>query len=197
MHPALQLAALLLAALLLAPAGVQAHPGADAHLHDTAAALRSDPCDIDALLRRGRALHGDERFEEARAVYEQAGRCSPGEPEVGLGLGLVYEAAGQPARAIPFLTRFLETEGAHAGALLTRARASESMGALDDAVADLRRATELMPRPIPDHVLKLAGLLSTTGHPTEARAVLDAALEQLGPIKSLQRLLATLPPEAP
>ncbi len=181
----------------MSPVAASAHSGADAHLHDTDAALQADPCDVDALLRRGRALHKDERFDEALVAYQQAAGCAPGEPEVDLGLGVVHEAAGDPARAIPYLDRFIDREGAHAGALLVRARASEALGALDDAVRDLKAASALMPRPIPDHVLKLATLLARTGHPDEARSVLDAALDRLGPIKSLQRLRATLPEEAP
>jgi tetratricopeptide (TPR) repeat protein len=94
---------------------------------------------------------------------------------VWLNLAAVQQLAGQHEAAIHTATRILDTDPGVGRAYLFRGRSFYVLEHRREAEADLRRATELVPK-APDAPMLLAALLVEDGRPAEALPVAERAV---------------------
>lgn len=85
------------------------------------------------------------RFNEALPLLQDLADRDPSNGRVQYGLGLVYLSAGQPDRAVPFLTAAARTAKKDAGVLATLASALNINRQSEDALAPARKAASLAP----------------------------------------------------
>ncbi len=176
--------------LLIASAG--AHPGGHAVERASAADLAEAPCDLDLRLQRARAWRKDGALDHALTELTEARRCHPRESAIDLELGLLLASGRDPSAALDGLTRYLEAQGPHVGALLARSRVRQTVGDLPGAVDDLSAAVQHMPDPRPEHYLRLARGLAALQRHDEALAVARRGVADVGRVGSLLRILAVL-----
>ncbi len=98
-------------------------------------------------------------------------------------LGKLYLTLGQPARALPYLTRFAEAYPSDSS-LIAFGQASMQVGRLDDAAAALQRALSINPRRA-DAAEYLGGILVEQERGAEAVPLLERAAQVRGSAVSL------------
>jgi predicted Zn-dependent protease len=186
----LRLVLLLVAAALVSEAG--AHPGDGRRMNDLDARIEADP-DNPALYLRRAELHrarGDRAA--ARADLERCRRLDPDLAVVDLHLGRIWIEAGEPARGLDALDRYLRSLPADAAALALRGRGALALGRDLEAAADITGAIEAYLRrghnPPPDWYLARARALVAAGpdHLPEALRGLEAGIRELGAPVTLQ-----------
>jgi tetratricopeptide (TPR) repeat protein len=106
-------------------------------------ALKNAPEDADILVALGRVLFDlaetDEDLNEPRELLEQAVKADPGNPDAWHDLGRLLIRQGEPAAAIPMLSRALEVSPQYSGAIHQLERAFRAVG----RTADADRAAEV------------------------------------------------------
>jgi tetratricopeptide (TPR) repeat protein len=178
-------------------AGMLAHRGdVRGALQQTAAVLRDDPDNADALLGKAAALEASGQAEEALAALRRAAQVAPDHPVAFTVLGGLLMRLGRPDEAAEALRQALRVspsspaDHANLGLLLARA------GRREEAVAQYRLALELRPDS-PGLLADLAWLLATSPDPRarspeEALRLAEAACRatRFGDLVSLQALAA-------
>ena len=104
------------------------------------ALLTRSPGNVDVLLGRGIAYTRLERWAEAQADLEAAGKASPDYADIWLALGNLHQWHDQPAPAIAAYSRLVALRPNEPAAWLARARAYRAAGQLAEARADLAQA---------------------------------------------------------
>ena len=174
--------------LLLLPALAAAH----GDLHEQIAAMsrrvEQEPERAELYLQRGQLHRAHREWDAALADYEQAERLDPGLLIVDFLRGVALLDAGRPEAARAAHDRFLARRPDHAEAHATRARAHVALGERLAAARDFSRAIALLPQPRPEYYLERARALTAAGseYLDEALRGLDAGLDTLGPIVTLQ-----------
>ncbi|MEV0624485.1 tetratricopeptide repeat protein [Nonomuraea wenchangensis] len=145
-------------------------------LADYGRAIAADPGYPDYYLDRGNLLHRLGRPAEALADYEAVMRLSPPFPEAYYNRSELRYAAGDLAGARADLDHTLELDPAFAPAYVNRAGIHAATGAYALARKDAQAGLAAAPRD--PHLLCVLGQVEQAeGHPREARAAYDRALE--------------------
>ena len=173
-------------ALLAAPP-VGAHPELEAQIARVSAQLVRHPEDAALYLTRGDLERLHREFDQAEADFAAAERCGDGadRDELALYRGRLYQDAGQSARAIRELDRYIARHPRHVDALRVRALAYAARNELDAAVADYTRLIAAGGSRSPELWLERAKLLVRAGDVDAALASLDEAVLALGPLVTL------------
>lgn len=82
------------------------------------------------------------RWAEARRSFEACEKFAPGHPAAALGLGLVADSQGEPARAIPYLEAFLAKNDSTTAVLMKLGLCHLKAGQADSALVRLRASLE-------------------------------------------------------
>lgn len=153
------------------------------------ARIQEDPQNATLYLRRGE-LHGlHEDWDAALADYDRAAQLSPPLAAVDLARGKTLLRAGRFRPAKEALDRFLTGRPHHPDALLARARVLSELSESRAAARDYGRAIagwEQLGQPKPEYYLEWARALTALGEDGQALRALDAGIEELGSIVSLQ-----------
>jgi predicted Zn-dependent protease len=174
--------------------GLPALPAAPAHahgdLHDQIAAvsaeLRQHPRDALLFHKRGELLRAHHSYRAALADYARAERLDPALHVVLLSRGRALLESGAPGPAQRALSSFLAREPEHPEALLLRARANARLSRFAAAEADFARALARIADPLPDLFLERAANLAAGAQPDAALAALEAGMQRLGPLVTLE-----------
>lgn len=172
--------------VLLLPSVAVAH----GDLHEQIAAMtrriEQDPARAELYVRRGQLHRAHQEWNAALADYDRAERLEPGLVVLDFLRGVALLDAGRPEAARAALDRFLARRPEHAGAYATRARAHAALEQRLAAGQDFSRAIALMPRPRPEYYVERARVLAAAEQLDEALRGLDAGLDTLGPLVTLQ-----------
>lgn len=179
-------------ALCLVPSLAIAHPGIEEvreALGRAAAAHAGDP----ALLLQQATAHriaGD--FDAALDAVADAEAHGAGARAVALARADVFMAAGWLRSARRHLDRLLATDAGDPDVLVRRARVLARQGEPAAASRDYALAVAGAARPGPELFVEHRDALVAAGDPAAALAALDAGIERLGPIVSLELPAAAL-----
>ena len=183
---ALRFASAVAAGLLLATAPARAH-GDDQLLIDALTEELAKAPEADLFIRRGELFRHHQEWAKAEADFAAAARLEPKLALVDFFRARLWLEAGQPAKAEPFLERYLVQAPNEAEAWLLRGDILAALGRHEagaDAYAEgIRRA----PIPRPEHFLRRAKFLAALPNPDPARvlAALDEGIAAVGPVISL------------
>lgn len=177
-------------ALLLAVATVQAHPGADLRLDVLDRLIAQKPGAQDLHIRRAALLSHEGDFDAAQAELERSRRL--GDPgAIDFELGVLEFRRGRFAEAQVALDRWLVRTPRDPDALLYRARANSELGQTARALTDYQAHFALAAAPNPGDWLAAARLLEHED-PQRSLELLEAGLQRLGPVASLQELAVAI-----
>jgi tetratricopeptide (TPR) repeat protein len=112
-------------------------------LSDLNVAIQINPENALAYYNRGVVLSEISKFEEASADLLAALRLDPNNPEFNNQLAWIYLKIGSPALGIRYASRAITLSPKTANFYDTRASLHESIGRLDDALNDYKRALQL------------------------------------------------------
>jgi len=149
--------------------------------------IAASPDDYVLYLKRGDLHRQHQEWSLAVSDFEHAQRLDPRPVDVDYYLGLTWLEAGQPARAVAPLDRYLGEHPDHSQALLARARARAAVGDFKAAAGDYSRVISLLARPTPDIYTETADTLLAEGDAQldTAMDVIRDGVRKLGPIVSL------------
>ena len=176
---ALGVCPLLVAALL-------AHGDLDLQIAEITRRIERAPGDASLRLRRAELHRAHEDWPAAIADLRRAGELGPGLAAVDLSLGRTWLQAGDPARALEAVDRFLARLPEHAEGILERARALAALRRRPEAAAEFTRAIERLAVPRPEHYLERARVLAGLGRREDAIRGLDEGLRRLGGAVALE-----------
>lgn len=152
------------------------------------AGIAAAPADASLWVERGELYAQHEDWTMAEANYLRAAELTPDDPRLARARGSLALRTGHPAEARTHLDPILERDPRDAEALVLRSRARAALGEREAAAADLAAALGALEAPRPELFLEHAGLLP----PTDALRILDAALQRLGPVFTLELRALTL-----
>lgn len=143
---------------------------------------------IDAILKAANELRDKRKFRDAKRMYEQVLKSSPGEPEALLNVGNILNAAGKHSEALPMLLEGSRKNSARADFHVCLAEAQEKTGDVAGAVESLTlavritravAASEKAPEAVTaleDTTAKLGALLLRTGETDAAMSLFSTVL---------------------
>lgn len=178
---------LMLAALAWPNPGL-AHGDLHGQIEELTKQLTKQPKNAELYLRRGELHRAHRDWDAAQADYDRSLTLAPQYRAVHLARGRMFLEADWPLSAKVALSRFLEFEPKHSGALAFRARARvklrEYLAAADDFTASIGSS----PEPVPELYIERAQALTEAGedHFGTALAGLEEGVRKLGPIVTLQ-----------
>ena len=178
----------LLAALVLVPSFLTAHPGIETRIEIVTEKIRQDPGNAELYVRRGE-LHREHRdWDAALADFGRAAELDPGLATVHLARGLLYFDTERFAEAATELDRFLLENPNDSRGRTARARVWVQLGKHAAAAEDYDRAVAQSPRLTPQLYLERARAWAGAGERHVGRAILglDEGMEKLGRIVTLQ-----------
>jgi tetratricopeptide (TPR) repeat protein len=178
----------LLAALVLVPSFLTAHPGIETRIEIVTEKIRQDPGNAELYVRRGE-LHREHRdWDAALADFGRAAELDPGLATVHLARGLLYFDTERFAEAATELDRFLLENPNDSRGRTARARVWVQLGKHAAAAEDYDRAVAHSPRLTPQLYLERARAWAGAGERHVGRAILglDEGMEKLGRIVTLQ-----------
>lgn len=176
----------------LLPEPGRGHVAIDEQIAGLNRRIEADPREAALYLKRAELHRAHADWDAARADYRRARRLDRDMAAVDLGLGRMLLEAGRPRRARAVLTRFLEHQPDHVGALRLRAAAAFRLSDWLEAAADYSRALDSAAAagalPDPDDYLGRARALQAAGppHVEEAVRTLDEGLNALGLLVTLE-----------
>jgi SpoIID/LytB domain protein len=139
-------------------------------------ALDLHPDSVPALFGLGRILLAQNRLEEAELVLRRAAVSNPKFPGNFIYLARIAERRANPALALSYYERALETDGQQAELLFSVGRLHESLGSVEDAFRQFHRLRSI-DRKNPLVIAKIE----------ELRPLLTRAEEEVIPVKTLGR----------
>jgi tetratricopeptide (TPR) repeat protein len=163
-----------------------AHVGMDELDARSAAALAARPDDATAHLERARVLQLEHQWDAALVALEAAAVRGADADVVGGVRASVYLDAGFPRMATLEVDRVLARRPDAAGLLVVRARASLALGNREAAAADFGEAIAKGPQPTPELVIARRDVLVALGKRAEAVQALDAGMDRIGHVVSLE-----------
>ncbi len=174
---------------LLAPFNpTAAHGPLEEQIATVSQAILAHPQDAALYLQRGELRRLAHDWDGAQGDYDHASQLEPHRSETALCRAALALDRGDNAAALQELNAFLAEHPGHAEGFLLRSRAWRAASRLAEAVADLDRAIALLPNPRPEQYLERARLVAgANGMGVDAALRgLDAGIERLGPIVSLE-----------
>ncbi len=180
----LRLVFLLLMLAALAPS-VRAHGDLDRQIATVTDRLRRSPKDATLLLQRAELYRQHAEPEAALADLAQVRKLNPKLVEAEFTEGRVLLDTGRLAEARSALDRFLAAKPDHPIALWYRAQTLVKLDQRRLADADLKRCLEVAPEPTPELFIARAVNLEQLGDLEPALAVIEAGIQRLGAISSL------------
>jgi tetratricopeptide (TPR) repeat protein len=119
---------------------------------DFAAAIKSFqeivsrfPLEVEAYLRLGLLLHGEERFDEAIQVLKQGLVIDANAKDIYNALGAIYSDLGRHEEAIAMFQHYVQLAPAEPNAYDSLASGYQWAGRYDEAIAEFKRALALKP----------------------------------------------------
>jgi tetratricopeptide (TPR) repeat protein len=137
-------------------------------------AVRRQPSDAAARRRLALALHDTKRYDEAVEQFEQAARLAPGAQSL-LDLALGYTSASRLNDATATYGKLLVQVPGHAVALHNLGNLAMKRGAIEDGLANYRRAIQANPRYLLAY-FHLGEALHQAGRHAEAYRAYESAL---------------------
>jgi len=180
---------LCLGLLLATRAG--AHPGHDAQLEAINKALAAAPEEQALYLQRGNIHVEIGHYSEALQDFNRARELGP-EERVDLAESVMHYRKGDRGTAARLVDKHISRFPNDPGGYEHRALIAREDGNHAQALADLRTYFTLRERPNPGLYVSAARMLHQDGRTSDAIAVLDLGLEQLGTIPQLQRYAVEL-----
>lgn len=175
---------LCLGLLLAIQAG--AHPGHDEQLEAVNKALATAPEEQALYLQRGNIHAEIGHYSEALQDFNRARELGP-EERVDFAESVMHYRKGDRATAARLVDKHISRFPNDPGGYEHRALIARAEGNHAQALADLRTYFTLRERPNPGLYVSAARMLQQDGQTSDAIAVLDLGLEQLGTIPQLQR----------
>lgn len=180
----LRLVFLLLLLAALAPSA-RAHGELDRQIAELTDRIRRAPKDATLLLQRAELYRQHAEPEAALADLAQVRKLNPKLVEAEFTEGRVMLDTGRLAEARSALDRFLAAQPDHPIALWYRAQTLVKLDQRRLADVDLKRCLEVAPEPTPELFIARAVNLEKLGDLEPALAVIEAGLQRLGAISSL------------
>lgn len=168
---------------LILPLGLIAHPEIEAGLTRLNPLIAARPADAALYLERGELYLRHEAWLEAEANFLRAQELNPRLRGLERARGELALSTRQPDAARAHFGRELELHPGDPATLVLRARAHAMAGDSRSAIKDYDTALTNLASPSPELVLARAALAPT---PAEALAVVERALERLGPTLVLE-----------
>ena len=187
---------LLVIALALGVSPALGHPFLADRVAELTRQIATAPDDPQLYIRRGDHFRREGYGWLALADYVKSRQLDTTTPVVDFSIGELLLATGHPARALPYLDRFLQSEPGHPGALLSRARALAGTDRVGSAMDAYEAALARLQHPRPDHVLEVARFLASHGQSAAAIARLDQGRRELGWSTALDKLALDIELEA-
>ena len=169
----------------LGTANLHAHGDLHVQIQKISKRIEKKPT-AELYLKRGELEREHREFDRALADYQKAAELDPAMDAIFLCRGKALLEAGQPAPARKSLDRFLERKPTHGDGYLTRARALAALKEYRSAAQDYTRSIEHTKEPRPEHFLERAEALEQAGELKEAVEGLDAGMDRLGKIPTLE-----------
>jgi tetratricopeptide (TPR) repeat protein len=138
------------------------------------------------ILRRGELRRQHAELELALTDFAQARKLDRKLADVDFAEGRTLLDADRLAEARSALDRFLATQPDHPIGLWYRAQCLVRLDQRALADADFQRCFEVAPNPTPELVIARAANLEKSGDAAKALSVIEAGMERLGQISSLQ-----------
>lgn len=179
------------ATLLIALSGgfARAHPEIDEALGRLNTQIAASPDNADLYLERGELYARHDDLVAAEANYLRAQELAPKNPRLARAFGMLAFAKGELGEARRQFDAALAQRPDDAEALVLRARTLSALNDRAGALADFDRALALIENPPPEIYLERASLYPS---PRDALRSLEAGLERLGPVISLQLRVLSL-----
>jgi tetratricopeptide (TPR) repeat protein len=148
--------------------------------------IEQEPRNASLYLKRDE-LHRIQRdWAAALADYRQTRRLDPALDIVDFCEGRMLLEAGSLDAATFALRRYLSRHPDDPEALWTRGRVEAGLGRPEGAAEDYTRALARLPQPKPEHFIERSRALAAAGHNEQAIAGLDAGIQRLGPLVTLE-----------
>jgi Flp pilus assembly protein TadD len=172
--------------LALAPAVAFAHAGLDELDATTRKEVAKKPDDPTIHLQRARVLQMKGEWDAALEEVEAAAMRG-GDPDVlGQTRASIYLDAGFPRVSKIEIVRVIARRPDAAGLLYERGRAWLALGNAEAAARDFGEAIAKGPRPTPEQVIAHRDVLLGLGKKQDALRALDAGMDRIGHVVSLE-----------
>lgn len=178
--------------LWLIPVLLHAHSDIEVQIEALTRRIAQHPADPELYFQRAELYRFHEDWQTALTDYDQAARLNPHLDKIQLARAGTLQEAGRHALAKNALDEFLTRHPQNAEALLVRARARAALKDYPGAIDDYRQSIAAQAQPRPEYYVELAHTHTATGNPTAALEALDAGLNKLGPIPTLETLAIDL-----
>ncbi|MGI9309702.1 MAG: tetratricopeptide repeat protein [Gammaproteobacteria bacterium] len=156
--------------------------------HDTITdRTNTELSEAEQAIRQGEIYRRQSNWDAAIAAFEKARELGANENTVNLYIGRTWLFAGDPAKALDYLNRFIKTHPNDVGARQLRANALARLDKHQAAADELQIAIDLQARPPPDLFVAHARQLSSTNPPHTVAALntLQNGMRLYGPVMSL------------
>jgi tetratricopeptide (TPR) repeat protein len=165
-----------------------AHGTMDVQVEALSRAIDLAPAHADPYVQRGDLyLHHDE-WQQALDDYRRASALDPAIANLEVQRAKAYHGLGQNDAALALLDQAIATDPDSLDARLTRARVRRAIGDVRGSANDYEATLSLVPTRSPDLVIECADtcMQAADDGGVRALAVLDHAIEQLGPLATLE-----------
>ncbi|MEI6083674.1 MAG: tetratricopeptide repeat protein [Verrucomicrobiota bacterium] len=172
------------------PALCGAHPDLERQISSLTERLERDPSNSELYFQRGELYRFHQDWPAALADFDAVLRLNAHLDKARLARAETVFESGQPATAKPLLDEFLTDHPTNAEALLVRARTLVALHEYRSAIADYQASLAQQSQPRPEYYVELAQTLLCADpvNPAAAVAALDAGLQKIGPVPTLQSL---------
>lgn len=165
-----------------------AHTDLTDHIDVLSHKINHNPDSPDLYMERGKAfrLRGD--YRNALKDFQFVEKLDPKNVEAKYQQGLVLLKLGQSKKALAMFDYVLTIDPMRQLALMNRARVFRNMGDYENAAIDYQRALNMLVSPKPGDYMEIANNYVEYGksHYSQALAVLDVAINNLGVLVQLQ-----------
>lgn len=189
----------LLLFLVVLPPLALSHVGFDDEIDALTVRIEAEPGNAELYWLRGDVNRIYAHWDRALSDFESAQRLDVDLYKADLGIGRTYYDQGRYRKAITHLNRFLTREPGNIRGLQTRARARTQLGQYSQAATDYTLAIEQFQppkKPTPVFYLERARAQAAVGSLDDAVEGLDAGLQVLGPIITLELYAVELQTES-
>lgn len=164
----------------------QAH-GDDQLLIDALTEELAKAPEADLFIRRGELFRHLQEWEKAAADLAAAARLEPKLEVVDFFRARLLLESGEPAKAQPFVERYLSNVPTEAEGWFLRGDVLGALGKHEAGALDYAEGIHRAPHPRPEHFLRRAKFLAAAPEADPARviAALDDGMAKLGPVISL------------